>query len=140
VAGDKIEGWDDGEATAMCQTVSCGATAKFGMKDGRGCQDEGAMTKYFNGIAATCTSESLCGGGNKGDCRWSIPVPRCEEGAEDTLPDGSNPSQPGDNEDPYYMDDPETYITCLVEYDPDSRIFTSNTAFTCDYNFVILID
>jgi len=79
---DKIEGWEEGRETAMCNTVACDDYAVFGIKDGRGCSGSSGAYSFsdVDGIYCGASSDGgFCGGGAKKDCMWVVPAPECED-------------------------------------------------------------
>ena len=73
VPGIGVESWPAFDV--ICQTVSGGGTATFGVKDGNGCAADIADPFQESGGTVTCTNEQVCN--NNQECKWEIVVPSC---------------------------------------------------------------
>jgi len=63
----EIKSWESGSGHSICQQVSCGNEAMFGLKDGGSCSHSANFT--VDGVT--------CSGTAGGSCLWTIPAPEC---------------------------------------------------------------
>ncbi|GMH46045.1 hypothetical protein BSKO_14009 [Bryopsis sp. KO-2023] len=85
-------GWPKGRSSAICQSVSPGSTAEFGVKDGQGCDTGGGgiVADFKQTPSGICTnvfceaprSSAVCNQRSQGqageECKWKVYVPTCD--------------------------------------------------------------
>lgn len=77
---DGLEAWPPGDV--ICETVTGGQAAIFGVKDGSTCSDTGVFTMFddsgANAVSTACIGPlNVCSGGNVKECQWAIPTESC---------------------------------------------------------------
>jgi len=69
---DQISSWESGSGHSICQLVSCGSEAMFGLKDEGSCAD----SANFTADGVTCSGANG-GYGIDDSCAWTVTAPEC---------------------------------------------------------------
>lgn len=76
--GDKTEGWSSN--STLCVSVLGGEQALFGVKDGKGCSDDGPYSLQGLSTPAYCDGPmNVCDGKQDGECEWRVDTDECSD-------------------------------------------------------------
>jgi len=74
---DALSSWQSGTGHSICEMVSCGGEAVFGVKDDGSCADSEGFVGALDGAPGVTCSGSDGGYGIDGSCKWTVPAPEC---------------------------------------------------------------